>query len=356
MKRIIAWGAHAALLCAGLLFVLVLAEVARRVMRLGAANTGVFSVTEGQFQQIPGIWGPGQDQLVLTNHELPFRVRTNRLGYRGPDFTLEKPEGQFRSLYLGDSFVFGHFVDDEETVPAQLEASLRRRCSSTLVVNAGLGGSTITEHTPLMERGLVLAPDIVVLQFSENDVADLAGATNWEELRRNRQAKSSFPMNIMYPVVRSTAIWGLLLRARAINADRKAERTRSSRLDSPAGATPESRAAEAGSRREYAERLARFAQILEKHGHPMLFAVYPSFHSVYGTQESDQIEWVTGLADSLGIRNLDLTPALQATGQNRETLYLMPHDGHASPRGNEIAGRAIAQALFDDSALMPACD
>ena len=204
----------------------------------------------------------------------------------------------------------------------------------------------------------MLAPDIVVLQFSENDVEDLAEATNWEELRRNRQAKSSFPMNIMYPVVRSTAIWGLLLRARAINADRKAERTRSSRLDSPAGATPESRAAdlEAGSRREYAEKLARFAHILEEHGHPMLFAVYPSFHSVYGTQESDQIEWVTGLADFLGIKNLDLTPALQATGQDRETLYLLPHDGHASPRGNEIAGRAIAQALSDDPALMPVCD
>jgi len=88
----------------------------------------------------------------------------------------------------------------------------------------------------------------------------------------------------------------------------------------------------------------------------MMFAVYPSFHSVYGPQENDHIEWVMGLADSLGIKNLDLTPVLQATGQDRETLYLMPHDGHASPRGNEIAGRAIAQALFDDPALMPACD
>ena len=209
----------------------------------------------------------------------------------------------------------------------------------------------------MMERGLVLAPDIIVLQFFENDIADLAGPTNWEELRRNRQAKSSFPLNIVYPVVRNTALWGLLLKARRINTDRKAERTRSSELDSPAGAMPGSRAAdlEAGSRREYAARLARFAQILEEAGHPMMFAVYPNSTSVYGTQESDKIEWVTGLADSLGIKSLDLTPALRATGQDRETLYLLPHDGHASPRGNQIAGRAIAQVLFDDPALMPAC-
>ena len=93
MKRIIAWGAHVALLCVSLLFATVLAEVVLRVSGLGTANDGVFSVTELEFEQIPGIWGPGQDRLVLKNHELPFRVRTNRLGYRGPDFTLEKPEG-----------------------------------------------------------------------------------------------------------------------------------------------------------------------------------------------------------------------------------------------------------------------
>ena len=98
MKRFITWGANAALLCASLLFTLVLAEVALRVSRLGAANTGVFTVTEVEFEQIPGIWGPGQGQLVLKNHELPYRVRTNRLGYRGADFTLESPKVSFESF------------------------------------------------------------------------------------------------------------------------------------------------------------------------------------------------------------------------------------------------------------------
>ena len=88
----------------------------------------------------------------------------------------------------------------------------------------------------------------------------------------------------------------------------------------------------------------------------MLFAVYPSFQSVYGPRESDQIEWVMGLADSLGIKTLDLTPALRATGEDVETLYLMPHDAHASRRGNEIAGRTIARTLFDDPVLMQACN
>ena len=106
------------------LFVAVLvAEVALRVTGLAPADTGVFTVTQRQFEEIPGIWGPGQDQEVLKNPNLPFRVTTNALGYRGEDFPLEKPDGEFRVFYVGDSFTFGDFVDDHETMPAMLETS-----------------------------------------------------------------------------------------------------------------------------------------------------------------------------------------------------------------------------------------
>ena len=104
-----------------------------------------------------------------------------------------KPDSELRVLIVGDSFVFGDFVEDEETLPAQLEAKLRARCSDVRVINSGLGGSTITEHVELLYRSLELDPDVVILLFSENDVHDLVGTPMWKQLAQNRAVKSRFP-------------------------------------------------------------------------------------------------------------------------------------------------------------------
>ena len=55
------------------------------------------------------------------------------------------------------------------------------------VINAGLGGSTIPDQARLIERSVVLAPDLVVVVFSENDLTDLTGPTMWELLAENRR-------------------------------------------------------------------------------------------------------------------------------------------------------------------------
>jgi hypothetical protein len=47
------------------------------------------------------------------------------LGYRGANFPAEKRPGAFRILAVGDSFTYGDFVDDGETLPARLEEALR---------------------------------------------------------------------------------------------------------------------------------------------------------------------------------------------------------------------------------------
>ena len=264
------WAIRFGLLVVGLCTALVFGEIALRVTRLAPTNA-VFTVSERDFERLPGIWEPGQDQLARKiDYTLPYRFTSNSHGYRGLDFQLAKPQDQFRILYVGDSFAFGEFVDDDETLPARLEQRLSAICGNTLVVNAGLGGSTITEHEPMIERGLLLDPDLVILQFSENDVSDLAGGPMWDQLRQNRQAKSRFPLSTLYPIVRRTAVWGLALKARAVARTRRNQvEPESQGVESDQGSAP-SRLG--GARRErYARLLADLSEALARRGYPMLF-------------------------------------------------------------------------------------
>ena len=107
--------------------------IAALVLTLGAAElllraSGRFptvqlhSVSSRDHARIPGPWQPNQDLVRLAKPALPHRVRTNALGLRGPETSLA-PRGP-RVLCVGDSFTFGDFVEDDETLPAQLGARL----------------------------------------------------------------------------------------------------------------------------------------------------------------------------------------------------------------------------------------
>jgi hypothetical protein len=54
----------------------------------------------------------------------PYWVSVNSLGFRGPERKALKPPGVFRILCLGGSNVYGQFLNDDSTWPAQLEKRL----------------------------------------------------------------------------------------------------------------------------------------------------------------------------------------------------------------------------------------
>ena len=328
-------------------------EIVLRATGLAFADQGVFTVSEHDFVRIPGIWEPHQNQLVRDKPALPHRVVTNSLGYRGPDFRVEKPSGQLRVLYAGDSFTFGSYVDDEETIPARLQERLVQACGSVLVVNAGLGGSTITEHREMIERGLVTQPDLVVLQFSENDVTDLAARPMWEQLAENRAAKSRLPLSVVYPVLRRTAIWGLVLRARAEAERRRKVDQRVTPTIDPTSTVDRARVTQL--RERYASLLGDLSAALERRALPLLFVIYPSHLSLYGTVPSNQIGWITAVAERNGIPAVDLSSALARTGEDVNSLYLMPHDGHPSARGYEVASKLVADAALRTPSFARRC-
>src|SRR5262249_35054966 len=176
----------------GLVSAAALAEGGLRLFQL-APSDRVFTVTDAELHTVPGLLAPNQAVVDRRLRQLPHHVRINNFGYRGPDFPRDKHAGEFRFFMVGDSFTYGDFVDDRDTLPAQLEDRLRERCVGVRVINAGLGGTTIDTQMKLIERALSLQPDMFALVFSENDVSDLANVSMWDQLASNRRLKSSMP-------------------------------------------------------------------------------------------------------------------------------------------------------------------
>lgn len=97
----------------------------------------------------------------------------NNLGFRGPDVSIEKAEGTFRVLALGDSVAFGYGVPARRTFVSQLEILLNAQNPGRKFegLNSGVSGyNTIQELALLNEVGLSLSPDLVVLGYCPNDI------------------------------------------------------------------------------------------------------------------------------------------------------------------------------------------
>ncbi|HVP39740.1 MAG TPA: SGNH/GDSL hydrolase family protein, partial [Candidatus Saccharimonadales bacterium] len=300
-----------------------IAEVALRVFHL-APSSGVATVDAADFARLPGIFAPNQHVRVTDIPALPYWVTIDSLGFRGPDFPRVKPAGEFRLLFIGDSETFGDFVDDASTLPAQLERALQASCGPVRVINGGLGGSTITEELQLARRGEAVTPDMVLLEFTENDVADLAHTRPlWVLLAQNRRAKSGFPLSVLYPFLRNTALWNLGIKAVA--------RARTSPPPAPqAGGEPGSVASSLRDR--YLVSLQQLRDSVLARGTPLQMVLYPSHMSVREGR-SEQLAWVEAAAQRAGVPVHDLLPPLTASKLSVTQLYLLPHDGHPSPRG-----------------------
>lgn len=97
-------------------------------------------------------------------------VRINSHGYRGPEIEYEKPDDVRRVVVLGDSFVWGFGVEEQDIFTSRLGQSLG---SGVEVVNLGVSGySTDQELLIYRSEGRRYSPDLVVLVVAANDIAN----------------------------------------------------------------------------------------------------------------------------------------------------------------------------------------
>jgi hypothetical protein len=109
---------------------------------------------------------------------------TNSWGLRGPEPDLTAP---WRGIVLGDSYMQGLFIGDDQTPTECLKRELKTRLGSPVeILNTGhLGYSPEQYYYTLVQYGKRFAPRFVVVSFFANDFGDfqeaLEGKGDWEE-------------------------------------------------------------------------------------------------------------------------------------------------------------------------------
>jgi len=156
-----------------LLVCVLLAEMAVRLVRPQARLTmepgGLYEPDPpGRYRLSPGYRG-----RIFNRVEYSNEIRVNQLGLRGPELEPSAAD-RIRILSIGDSFIFGVGVEDDETFVARLAEGLEERGQRAEALNGGIPAFGVPDAVGWFERhGATLDPDIVILGiFLGNDLVD----------------------------------------------------------------------------------------------------------------------------------------------------------------------------------------
>ncbi len=155
---------------------------------------------------------PGHRGYLGNRVEYMTTVRVNALGVRGAEIDPGDPRP--RLVFLGDSFVFGYGIEENESVPVRLERELERRGLRAQVINAGTPGyGTRQQSAWLRAFGLALRPQMVILGiYLENDLEDNGREDAWLVSQRALVGDRSHPaFNPLFDwLYRHSHLYGLL--------------------------------------------------------------------------------------------------------------------------------------------------
>jgi len=173
-----ALGQRLALILVGVLVAFVIAEVVVRVFNLAPAELYTYDPYVG-WKLKPGASG-------WQTHEGNAFIEVNRDGFRGPDYSFEKPPGTLRIAVLGDSFTEAQHVPFEDTFCSVIQRDLQAQCPFAIggnriprriftqveVINFGCDGYGTTQELMTLRHWVWrYSPDVVVLAFfNGNDV------------------------------------------------------------------------------------------------------------------------------------------------------------------------------------------
>lgn len=338
----------------GLTVAVLLVEWLLRVSEI-VPTSGLQSVNASEFKTIPGVWRSNQDFVYTKIPALPHRITINSMGYRGEEIPEKKTDGELRILVTGDSFAFGDYVENTETLPSQLERQLRAKCGtkSIRVINAAIPGSTITGQAETIRRGFVLKPDLVVLVFHENDIDDLTSPL-WLHMAHNRELKGRFPINILWPALHNTATWNFALHLKGWWKNRgRTNGTIAEYADEAARADLKSKLRNPKAR--YQNALLATYKLVRQHNTEFVFTLYPGHLTLKGKDWLNLNSWAELVGRSASIPTLNLLAGMREGLSVIDEGYLLPHDGHPSPRGHEIAARSLAQFLLSQESVRQTC-
>lgn len=299
-------------------------------------------------------------------------IRTNVYGHRQvttPE--LEKPEGVYRIVGLGDSHMFGWGVPQGETYLELLEQRLRAEGLNVEVINCAAPGYNTSMEVAMFEAECrAFDPDLVVLHWIGNDfdfphfmqrvdaelTSDDASANSTESTPAEQRTISAVRWRTL----------GVLREVVQGRRERPSDVDEGEMIDGvPSALLPHSRQGESkqvrqAARRQYRDAvgeagvrkaLRRLAQLTSKEGDA---PTIPVLVLMLGTgDESRQL--VEEEALELGFEVLDAAPhfaraleerGLEASREVWRDEYLIPDDGHPTARAHlEYAEALLPRVL-----------
>jgi len=111
-------------------------------------------------------------EMFTRNKELgPYKASFNDEGVRDKKYSLQKPYGTIRIVVLGDSYLFGWGVEQDQTFDNQLEEIYAGQKKKVEALNLAIPGvNHISELNILKAVGLKYHPDIVLLGINGDDI------------------------------------------------------------------------------------------------------------------------------------------------------------------------------------------
>lgn len=347
------WRLRAALLLFSLAISLIGAEIALRLLGIGApverrGSAGFTFFT--QDEQLGWDLVPGAVDRFTTD-EFDVEVRITEQGLRAPrlyalapsvaeDLSDAEAPPQNRIVVLGDSFSFGHGVDVDQAWPALLDARLG---DDHEVINLSVTGYGTDQQLLRFEQRLdrpdeALRPDTVILGLFVGNI-----------FRNARQTHIGYPKPRFVLDSDGLRLTGVPVPTAAPPAGGP------SRLVDVAGKTLRSVGEHLGRGEAWTVTeaiLQRLQERCREEGAELVVAVIPKDRAVYDDGPRGHIHRNTqkhavALVEAAGIPVVDLLPPLVdgvTDLEAGERLYFS-RDGHWTAAGHAIAADAVAEAL-----------
>ena len=363
------------LLLVGTVFAMVLAEAGawlafrRSVDALAVSESDLFYYFDpaGKRRLIPSRTGYAR----MWNDDGKAEFVINALGFRGPEISLEKPAGVARVLFLGDSITFGSRTPLEDTFVDVIRRRLEREEAGRYeVINGAVADIGLAEEEEVLrEKGIGIAPDLVVLGWYLNDARPPVGfpeetiyrnpVIRWFE--RSALLRHSYFAGMVYESIRQALISRqvALMERGSVRfgwVERyKAQRWRNSlfafdqlvdeaRFDWGDGWNADSRA-------EMFERIREMRDFVEDHDARFALIAFPAHPQVETSVESPLVDEpqraLAMFAREEAIPLLDILPALKP----RVGEHLFWDQCHYTPHGNQIVGDVILKWLRETGLL-----
>jgi len=281
--------------------------------------------------------------------EFTTAVRINSKRLRGPEINYAKPANTYRTLVLGDSYMFALQVDEHETFAMRLAEYLTQTTGADLafeVINGGADGwSTVNEYAWLVTEGYRYDPDLVVLAyFIGNDPGENADRVGgiapggrvlprdldndlWHDGRRMLSERSAL-WNIFE--------FGVLAKFTAPSNERISRRE-----DGVLRDPSSDRKARGWALSE--DLLGLMRDYCEQRGLRLMIVSIPMAAQL--DDEEADVTPILDLGRRINVPAIDLLPSFKREAHGADDPLYFPKDQHWTAGGHDLAARIVAAEL-----------